>query len=178
MSLTFASTQISVWPALLLMTGWNWPLTVNCTSRWVVGKRRIWRQHPVGTARMRGEALQIAGMNWKSPRALRIESGPAYQTVKYFVSRLGLVEVHRREQTGGRCRSPARRPCGGVIELTNCGQYGLLSCARPFGAIEDEIVLKHHVPDGNAVLRDERQVAVRASDREQADKARYRPAPQ
>ena len=40
------------------------------------------------------------------------------------------------------------------------------------GAIEDEIVLQHHVPDGNAVLRDERQVAVRASDRKQADKTR------
>jgi len=24
-------------------------------------------------------------MNWKSPRVLLIESGPAYQTVKYFV---------------------------------------------------------------------------------------------
>ena len=84
MSLTLQSTQISVWPALLLMTGWNWPLTVNCTSRWASGSD--------GFGGIPGSALpacavkrsRLLGMNWKSPRSLRIESGPAYQTVKYF----------------------------------------------------------------------------------------------
>ena len=33
------------------------------------------------------------------------------------------------------------------------------------GTVKDEVVLKRHVPDGNVFLRDERQVAVRSSDR-------------
>ena len=40
------------------------------------------------------------------------------------------------------------------------------------GAVEDEIVLKRHVPDGNVLLGDERQVAVRSSDRKQPDETR------
>ena len=40
------------------------------------------------------------------------------------------------------------------------------------GTVEDEVVLKRHVPDGNAFLRDERQVAVRSSDRKQTDETR------
>jgi hypothetical protein len=37
------------------------------------------------------------------------------------------------------------------------------------GTVKDEVILKRHVPDGNAFLRDERQVAVRSSDRKQSD---------
>jgi len=40
------------------------------------------------------------------------------------------------------------------------------------GTVKDEVVLKGHVPDGNAFLRDERQVAVRSSDREQTYETR------
>ena len=40
---------------------------------------------------------------------------------------------------------------------------------EPAGAVEDEVVLKRHVPDRNVLLRDNGQVAVRASDGEQAD---------
>ena len=37
MSLMLATAQISVWPGLIFSSGWNWPLTVNCTSRWFSG---------------------------------------------------------------------------------------------------------------------------------------------
>jgi hypothetical protein len=40
------------------------------------------------------------------------------------------------------------------------------------GTIKDEVVLKRHVPDRNAFLRDERQVAVRSSDGKQPDETR------
>src|SRR5437660_11634253 len=40
------------------------------------------------------------------------------------------------------------------------------------GTVKDEVVLKRHVPDGNAFLRDERQVAVRSPDRKQTDETR------
>src|SRR5262249_5824740 len=39
------------------------------------------------------------------------------------------------------------------------------------GTVENVVVLKRHVANGNAFLRDERQVAVRSSDRKQADEA-------
>ena len=37
------------------------------------------------------------------------------------------------------------------------------------GTIEDEIVLKRHIPDGNVLLGDERQVAIGSSDGKQTD---------
>jgi hypothetical protein len=37
------------------------------------------------------------------------------------------------------------------------------------GTVKDEVVLKRHVPDGNAFLRDERQVAVGSSDGKETD---------
>ena len=36
-----ATTQISVWPGLIFSSGWNWPLTVNCTSRSILRQRGI-----------------------------------------------------------------------------------------------------------------------------------------
>ena len=97
-----------------------------------------------------------------------IESGPSIPDGKVLRSRLRLVEVNRRERwligsvrefagLGRGYRADPLRP-GHIVELRQTA-----------GAVEDEIVLKRHVADGNAFLRDERQVAVRSSDRKQSD---------
>ena len=111
---------------------------------------------------------RLLGMNCISPRSLRIESGPAYQTVKYFSPGFDWLKL-TGASSGRYVPVASSSPCGGFIELTYCGQFGLLSCAPTAGAIEYEIVLQQHVPDRDPVLRDDRQVAVRASDGEQAD---------
>jgi hypothetical protein len=40
------------------------------------------------------------------------------------------------------------------------------------GTVKDEVILKRHVADGNVLLGDQRQVAVRSSDRKQPDETR------
>src|SRR5262249_16513341 len=49
------------------------------------------------------------------------------------------------------------------------GRGQMLEWRETAGTVKDEVVLKRHVPDGNVFLRDERQVAVRSSDRQQSD---------
>src|SRR5262249_60850092 len=49
------------------------------------------------------------------------------------------------------------------------GRGQMLEWRKTAGTVKDEVVLKRHVPDGNVFLRDERQIAVRSSDRQQSD---------
>src|SRR5262249_1421314 len=49
------------------------------------------------------------------------------------------------------------------------GRGQMLEWRETAGTVKDEVVLKRHVADGNVFLRDERQVAVRSSDRQQSD---------
>ena len=74
-----ANTQISVWPGLTFSSGWNWPLTVNCTSRSFSGSDGFGGTFLVGLVKV----CRFCGMNWFCPRWLKSDSGPAYQLVKY-----------------------------------------------------------------------------------------------
>src|SRR5262245_56338013 len=87
---------------------------------------------------------------------------------KVFRSRLRLLEINRRE----------RWLIGSVRELPGLGRdyradplgpSHIVELRQAAGTVEDEVVLQRHVPDGNVFLRDERQVAVRSSDRQQSD---------
>ena len=75
-----ASDQISVCPGLSFSSGWNWPFTVNCTSRWFSGN--------AGSAGTLTEPLvklcRLPGMIWFWPRWLFGDSGPVYQFVRYW----------------------------------------------------------------------------------------------
>ena len=55
-----ATTQISVWPGLIFSSGWNWPLTVNCTSRWFSGRSGFSATFVVGLSKV----IRFDGMNW------------------------------------------------------------------------------------------------------------------
>ena len=77
-----------------------------------------------------------------------------------------MFEVNRREQW-------TIRP---VLELARLrrddradplGPAQIVELRHTAGAVKDEIVLQRHVPDGNTLLGDERQVAVGSSDRKQ-----------
>ena len=85
MSLTFESTQISVWPGLLLITGWNWPFTVNCMSRLSSAKAGSAGMSRSVRPSAAVKLIRFEGMYWNAPRRLLIESGPAYQIVACFV---------------------------------------------------------------------------------------------
>jgi hypothetical protein len=107
---------------------------------------------------------RLLGMNWKSPRVLLIDSGPAYQTVAY--SRLRSVEVDRRE----RWTVGAVRQLAGLRRRYRADPLGpsrIVELRQTAGTVEDEVILKRHVADGNAFLRDERQVAVCPTDGKQ-----------
>ncbi len=74
-----ASDQISVCPGLSFSSGWNWPFTVNCTSRSFsgsVGSAGTLTESPVKLCR-------LPGMIWFWPRWLFVDSGPVYQFVRY-----------------------------------------------------------------------------------------------
>ena len=106
MSLMLASTQISVWPGLSFSSGWNWPLTVNCTSRWFSGSDGFAGMFFDGLVKV----CRFCGMNWFCPRWLCGDSGPAYQLVKYSRALGGLREVHRRQARLSTCRRRAGCP--------------------------------------------------------------------
>ena len=89
---------------------------------------------------------------------MRIESGPAYQTVKNFSPTLDWLKLTGASE-GRYVPAASSSPCGGLI----------IELGASAVAIEHEVVLQQHVPDRNPVLRDDRQVAVGAADREQAD---------
>ena len=75
-----ATAQISVWPGLIFSSGWNWPLTVNCTSRSFSGSVGFSAMFSVGLSKL----SRFAGMNWVWPRLLCGDSGPAHQGVMYW----------------------------------------------------------------------------------------------
>jgi hypothetical protein len=82
-----------------------------------------------------------------------------------------LVEVNRREQWTVR----AVREFAGLGRRYRADPLGpaqIVELRRTAGPVKDEVVLKRHVPDGNAFLRDERQVAVRSSDGKQTNQTR------
>src|SRR5690242_9933567 len=72
-----ASAQISVCPGLIFNSGWNCPLTVNCTSRWLSGSDGSAGRFVDGLVKL----WRLVGMNWFPPRLLFGDSGPAYQFV-------------------------------------------------------------------------------------------------
>src|SRR5262245_47271573 len=87
---------------------------------------------------------------------------------KVLRSRLRLLEINRRE----------RWLIGSVRELPGLGRgyradplgpAHIVELRQTAGTVKDEVVPKRHVPDGNVLLRDEGQAAVRSSDRQQAD---------
>jgi hypothetical protein len=152
------------------MIGWNWPVDRELHVALGVGERQIWRNTWIGAARVRAEAQQIARDELKESTVIADRERACIPDGKVFLSWLGLVEIYRGKQRAvsalrqlialrRRYRAYELRPVR-VVELR-----------KTIRAIEDEIVLQQHVSDGNAVLRDERQVAVRAADGEQADKA-------
>src|SRR5262249_15077253 len=88
-----------------------------------------------------------------------------------FGSGFGFLEVTRRERWTVRAvrqlallrrdyRADPLRPAQ-IVELRQTA-----------GAVKDEIVLQRHVPDGDAPLGDERQVAIRSPDRKQPHQTR------
>src|SRR5438874_443556 len=81
MSLTLASTQISVCPGFIFNSGWNAPLTVNCTSRWLSGSAGSAGTFVVGLVKL----CRLVGMNWLPPRLLFGDRGPEYQFVTNWV---------------------------------------------------------------------------------------------
>ena len=82
-----------------------------------------------------------------------------------------MLEVNRREQwTVSAVRQLAG--LGRGYRADPLGPAQIVELRQTAGTVKDEVVLKRHVPDGNAFLRDERQVAVRSSDRQQADETR------
>ena len=107
-------------------------------------------------------------MNWNSPRVLRIESAPEYQTVKYFVP-----GFDRSKLTGA--RGWAVGAVGQLFRLR--WRYGvdplrpgrIVEFGQTAGTVKDEVILKRHVPNGNVVVGNERQVAVGPADGKQAD---------
>ena len=135
-----------------------------------VGKRQIWRNTRIGAARKRREAQQIARDELKESAVIANRERACIPDGKVFLRWLGLVEIYRGKHRaiGALRQFIALRRRYRAYELRPVRVVELRKAIR---AIEHEIVLQQHVSDGNAVLRDERQVAVRAADREQADKA-------
>src|ERR1700734_3751765 len=85
MSLTLASTQISVCPGLTLRTGSNNPLTVNFTSRSESGRLGLASTSPPSESAVAAKRCKFVGTNWNRPRKLLIDRGPAYHTVAHRV---------------------------------------------------------------------------------------------
>src|SRR5262249_56030624 len=89
---------------------------------------------------------------------------------KVFRSRLRLLEVNRRERwLIGSVRQLAG--LGRGYRADPLGPAQIVELRQTAGTVKDEVVLKRHVPDGNVFLRDERQVAVRSSDRQPSAEA-------
>src|SRR5215831_11099028 len=85
---------------------------------------------------------------------------------KVLRSRLRLLEVNRRERwLIGSVRQFAG--LGRDYRADPLGPGHIVELRQTAGTVKDEVVLKRHVPDGYVFLRDERQVAVRSSDRQQ-----------
>ena len=79
-----------------------------------------------------------------------------------------MLEVDRREQwTVSAVRELVG--LGRGYRADPLGPAQIVELRETAGTVKDEVVLKRHVPDGNAFLRDERQVAVGSSDGKETD---------
>src|ERR1700687_2371559 len=122
MSLMLASTQISVWPGFSFSSGWDWPLTGNCTSRWLSGSAGSAGTFFDGLVKL----CRFVGMNWFCPRWLFGDSGPVYQFVTYSAPLL-VSEKFTGARLGEYVPSASCDPSGGLSVLTHYSQYGLFS---------------------------------------------------
>ena len=79
-----------------------------------------------------------------------------------------IIEVNRRKQrTIGAVRQLVALRRRYRADPLRPSRIGELSHAA--GTIEDVVILKRHVPNGNIVLSDQRQIAVRSSDGKETD---------
>ena len=135
-----------------------------------VGQRRVGRHVLARLAGERGEALQVARDELEQPAIVQDREMARPPDGDVVRARLRLAEVDRRQQraigafgelVAGRRgeRADELRPVG-VVELGEAA-----------AAVEHGVVLQHHGADRDVVRRHQRQVAVGASDRQQAGQA-------
>src|SRR5262245_22511034 len=119
---------------------------------------------------MRREAQQIARDELEESAVVVDRERPCIPDGDVFLSQLRPVETHWGQQRaiGALRQFIALRRRYRAYKLSPGRVVQLCKTIR---ATEDEIVLQQHVPDGNAVLCDERQIAVGAADREQPGEA-------
>ena len=132
----------------------------------IIGKRGIVRHIAAGICRPSREALQVARNELEASAHIFDRQGPGEPNRWVLRSFLGVPEIDRREQRTIRalCQLIAFRRLDGVDPLRPTHIVDLCQSPR---AIEDSVVLEHHVADRDTALRDERNVAVGPPDRKQ-----------
>src|SRR5262249_16922979 len=119
----------------------------------------------------RGELLEIAGNELQLAPMIVDRKRPGIPNGEVFCSRLGFLEVNRRERWTVRAvRQLALLRRDYRVDPLRPAQ--IAEWRQTAGAVKDEIVLQRHVPDGSALLGDERQVAIGSPNRKQTHQTR------
>src|SRR5262249_26962530 len=132
----------------------------------VIRERWIGRHIAARLAVRRSELLEIAGNELELAAMIVDRKRPRIPNREVLGTQLGLVEVNRGKQRSIRAvrqlallwriyRADALRPVR-IVEL-----------CQTVRTVKDKVILERHVADGNVFLGDERQVAIRSSDRKQ-----------